>query len=209
MKILLVDDHAIVRKGLLNIIEDISDVESIDECETGEAALEAVNSENYDYVILDIGLSDMNGLEVLRKIKANHNQLPVLILSMHHEEHYAMKAFEYGASGYVTKNSAPEELETAIRKISKGDRFVSSAIAPLLIDYISGKQSLLPHQNLSEREMEILLLLASGQSVSKIAEKLYISVKTVSTYRSRLLKKMDMNSNADIVKYAIKHGLTE
>jgi len=151
----------------------------------------------------------MNGLEVLRKIKANHNQLPVLILSMHHEEHYAMKAFEYGASGYVTKNSAPEELETAIRKISKGDRFVSSAIAPLLIDYISGKQSLLPHQNLSEREMEILLLLASGQSVSKIAEKLYISVKTVSTYRSRLLKKMDMNSNADIVKYAIKHGLTE
>ncbi|MDX1815381.1 MAG: response regulator transcription factor, partial [Thermodesulfobacteriota bacterium] len=189
-KILIADDHAVVRKGLRKILTESDAGISVDEAGNGQEALARVLRERYELVLLDISMPGRGGLEVLKEIKSHCPGLPVMILSMHPEEEYAVRAFRAGASGYVTKDSASEELAAAVRKVLAGGRYVSAFLAENLARDLGSKDDRLPHETLSDREYQVLRMIASGRTVSEIARELSLSVKTISTYRSRILEKM-------------------
>ena len=209
IKILIADDHPIVRKGLREIIEETPGMKVIDEASNGQEVLEKVSRKNFDVVLLDISMPGRSGLDILRDIKRQKPKLVVLVLSMHPEEQYAVQALKEGASGYLTKKSAPDELLTALRKVSSGGKYVSSSLAEKLA-YALEKNGEKPlHETLSVREYEVMCLIASGKTVTEIARELFLSSKTISTYRARILEKMRMKNNAQLVRYAIKNRLVD
>jgi two-component system invasion response regulator UvrY len=206
---LIVDDHAVVRRGLRQVVAEECDGAVVEEASTGQAVLDAVRREDWDLVILDINLPDKNGLEVLKDLQALRPALPVLILSHHAEEQYAARAFKAGAAGYLTKDSAAAELPTAIRKVLAGGRYVSSSFAERLAGHLTGDAGAASHEALSDREHLVLCEIAQGKTVSQIADELALSVKTVSTYRARLLEKLGLANNAELMRYALDHRLVE
>ena len=206
IRVLLADDHAVVRRGLKQILAETEDIRTEGEVDSGAGVLREVRAKKYDMVLLDITLPDQNGLEVLGQLRAVRPNLPVLMLSVHPEEQYAVRALKTGAAGYLTKDSAPEEMVAAIRKVYRGGKYVSAALAERLVGLL-GKQEGAPHESLSEREFQVMLLLANGKSVSEIANRLALSAKTVSTYRSRLMEKLGMKSIAELVRYVMEQGL--
>ena len=208
IRIIIVDDHPVVRRGLKQILHEEPDVKVVGEAESAQEAFKIIRTIDCDAVVLDISLPGATGVEILKQLKYEHQKLPVLILSVHPEEQYAVRVMKAGASGYLTKESAPEELVKAIRKIISGGKYISSSLAERLITDIdaSGKPR---HEKLSDREFEIMRMIARGKAIKKIAEELYLSEKTVSTYRSRLLEKMNMTTNAEIISYALKNKLIE
>lgn len=207
MKVLITDDHPIVRKGIRQIIVETFDSIEIDEASSGEETLARVKSERYDIMLLDISLPDINGLDVLKQVRQMSPGTPVLIMSILPEEHYAIKALKYGASGYLAKESASEELVKALKKVLKGGTYVSSTLGEQLAGIVKSSRGPAPHESLSEREFEIMCLIASGKKTGDIAEKLSLSSKTVSSHRSRILDKMNMKNNAELTSYAIQNHL--
>lgn len=207
MKLLIVDDHAIVRSGLVNIISEASNTFEIRETGTAEQAMQLIRDEKWDIVVLDISLPDKNGIEVLKWIKIHDKSLPVLMLSIYPEDQYAVRAIRSGAAGYMTKECAPEELLKAITKVTNGGRYISEELADSLASAIDQATDKPRHESLSDREYSVMCMISSGKTVSEIAEELSLSVKTISTYRSRILAKMDMQHNAELTHYAIKQGL--
>jgi len=209
IKILIADDHPVVRKGLKEIIEENSDMVVAAEAGHGQEVLEKALKKEFDVVVLDISMPGRSGLEVLKQLKRERPKLSVLILSIHPEEHYAVRVLKAGASGYLTKESVPDELIKAIRKISTGRKYISSTLAEkLAFDLESGGEKP-AHERLSDREYEVMCLIASGKTLKEIAEKLCLSAKTISTYRSRILEKMKMKNNAELTHYAIKNNLVD
>jgi two-component system invasion response regulator UvrY len=208
IKISIIDDHAIVRKGLISIIADCSDMEVTFEASGGAEGLRLVRKNDLDVVLLDISMPGLNGLETLQQIKNERPHLPVLMLSVHPEEQYAVRALKLGASGYLTKESAPSELLAAIRKVAAGGRYVNINLAEKLAEYIESDSGRPPHEALSNRELQVMLLIASGKPVKTIAEELSLSAKTVSTHRTRLLGKMRLGNNAEVMRYAMEHNLS-
>ncbi len=209
MKILIVDDHAVVRQGIKQIITDMDSPVEVGEAGNGSDAVRMLREGEWDMVLLDINLPGKNGIEVLKQIKGEWKKLPVLMLSMYSEDQYAMRAIRSGAAGYMTKETAPDELLNAINKVTRGGRYISAEVAEKLVFEQDDTGDELPHHELSDREYEVLRLIASGHTVSEIADQLALSVKTISTYRSRILDKMKMKHNAELTHYAIKHELVE
>lgn len=207
IRILVADDHAVVRQGVKQILADVADMTVQDEAQNGQETLKKVTDNDYDVVLLDISMPGRSGLEVLEDIKAQHPKLAVLILSMHPEEQYAVRALRAGASGYLTKASAPQELIGAIRKVAGGGKYVTSSLAEKLADELETDTEKLPHERLSNREHQVMLMLAEGKSVSDIAGELCLSVKTISTYRTRVMSKMGMKKNAELTLYAVYNKL--
>ena len=208
-KVLIADDHTIVRKGLRQIIEETPDIVVVDEAGTSQEILDKVRKADCDVLLLDISMPGGNGLDILKRIKAERPHLAVMMLSVHPEEQYAVRALKAGASGYLTKGSAPDELINAIRKASTGRKYISPFLAEKLAFDLGGKLENAPHENLSDREFQVMCMIASGKTVGEIAEELSLSVKTVSTYRSRILEKMQMKNNAEITHYAMQQKLVE
>jgi DNA-binding NarL/FixJ family response regulator len=207
LKILIADDHAVVRGGLRQFLADAADC-LIGEAGTGHEAMALVAAEPWDLLLLDIGLPDVNGLEVLKRIKRDKPELPVLMFSMYAEDDYAMAALDAGAAGFLPKDSAPAEILQAIRRASRGERYLSSQLAEkLLAGAVSAKKQ--PHDLLSERELAVMRLLSRGMSLTGIGESLHLSPKTVSTYRTRLLDKLKLGNNAELTRYVIEHKLGE
>lgn len=204
-RVLLVDDHEVVRRGIRSILEDrLADIE-IAEASNGDEALAALDG-SFAGVILDLSMPGRSGIDLLVEIKHRFPALPVLIMSLHAEEQFAVRALRAGASGYLTKSAAPEQLSAAFERIVRGGRYISEAIAERLAADASGAPSS-PHERLSDREFEVMRGIASGETVSEIAARMHLSVKTVSTYRARLLEKMGMETNAELTRYAIQNGL--
>jgi DNA-binding NarL/FixJ family response regulator len=209
IKVLIADDHALIRKGLKQLLDDTDDMRMTGEAENGMQAIRMVDESAYDVVLLDISMPDKHGIEVLKQLKTNHPQLPVLMLSMHPEEQYALRSMKAGAAGYLNKQSAPLQLVTAIRQVASGKKYISTELAEQLANGLSqGYQELL-HQTLSNREYQTLCLMASGKKLSEMAEIMSLSPKTVSVYRSRLLEKMKLKNNAEAIHYAISNHLIE
>jgi DNA-binding NarL/FixJ family response regulator len=209
MRILIADDHAVVRQGLKQILAGAFKRASFGEAANSQQALERVWKEAWDVVILDLTMPGRSGLEVLKEIKQAQPKLPVLMLSMHPEDQFAVRLLKAGASGYMTKESAPEELVGAVRKVIAGGRYVSAGLAEKMAALLVNDVKVAPHESLSDREFLILRLIASGKAVGIIARDLSLSVKTVSTYRSRLLEKMGMVNNAQLLHYAFQNNLVE
>ena len=209
IKILIADDHVIVREGLKQIVAETSDMVVSDEAGSGHEVLNKVLKNDYDVLVLDITMPGRGGLDVLKQIKSQKPELPVLVLSVHPEEQYAVRTLKAGASGYLTKESAPDELIAAIRKVSVGKKYVSPSLAEKLVFELEIDTEKPLHEALSDREYQVMCMIASGKTVKEIAEELFLSVKTISTYRSRILEKMKMKNNAELTYYAIKHGLVE
>jgi len=209
LKILAVDDHAVVRKGVKALFEKRQDSVVVGEANSAPEALRCVREQDWDIVILDITLGDRSGIEVMKELKLLRPNLPVLILSMHSEEQYARRAFKAGASGYITKDTVPDELLKAITRVAQGGKYVSSELAESLVRDVDGGIAREPYERLSDRELEILVLIASGKTVGEIAVQLSRSVKTISTYRARILEKMGMRTNAELTLYAINQKLVE
>ncbi len=208
-RILIADDHQIVRAGLKNLLAEYKEFTVGGEAGSGAETVKMVRASDWDLVLLDITMPDMNGVDTLQQIKRSKPDLPVLILSMHPEDQYAVNLLRAGANGYVCKECAPEQLIGAIRTVVAGRRYVSPALGDQLAHDLSGDAQKALHTELSEREFQVFCKLAAGQAVSEIANELFLSVKTVSTYRSRILEKMGMKTNANLTYYAIKHGLIQ
>lgn len=209
MKILIADDHAVVRRGLRQILAEAIKGASFGEAATGQQALERIWKELWDIVILDLMMPGQNGLEILKEIKRSRPALPVLVLSMHPEDQFAVRLLKAGAAGYMTKESAPAELVGAVRKAINGGRYVSPELAETMASFLANEGDAPPHARLSDREFQLLQLIAGGQSVSGIAKTWSLSVKTVSTYRARLLEKMALKNNSELMHYAFQHHLVE
>jgi DNA-binding NarL/FixJ family response regulator len=207
LKILIADDHAIVRAGLKQVLADTPDMTVTDEAGATEEAIRKALDGDFDVVVLDISMPGRGGLEVLQQIKSQKPKLPVLVLSMHPEEQYALRVLKAGAAGYLTKESVTEELIDAIRKVSNGMKYVSPDLAQEIAFALDSDTERPIEETLSDREFQVLCMIASGKTPSEIAEELSLSVKTVSTYRSRILEKMRMKSNAELTNYAIKNNL--
>ena len=194
LRIIIADDHAVVRQGLKQIVAETSDMVVAGEADNGQELLDKIKVEDYDVVILDITMPVRNGMDVLKQLRSERPRLPVLILSIHSEEQYASRALRAGASGYLTKESAPDELIAAIRKVSSGGKYVSSSLAEKLAFELETGREQTPHEKLSDREYQVMCMIASGKTVMEIAEELLLSEKTISTYRSRILEKMKMKN---------------
>jgi DNA-binding NarL/FixJ family response regulator len=206
-RILIADDHAILRKGLRRILTEMEGGFDIDEASNGHEVIKMVREKDYDLVLLDISMPGLSGLDALKEIKVLNPRLPVLILTMHPEEQYALRALKAGASGYLTKESVPDELMMAIRKVLRGGKYLSNSLAERLAFAFDEGADRPPHELLSDREYQVFCLIAAGKGLTEIAEEMSLSVKTVSTYRSRILEKMKMKSNAELIHYAIKNKL--
>lgn len=205
-RVLLVDDHEVVRKGIRAILEDRCSPIDIAEAGSGDAALQKLQ-DVFDAVILDLSMPGRSGIDLLAEIKHRHPKLPVLILSLHGEEQFAVRALRAGAAGYLTKAAAPDQLVTAFEKIVRGGRYVTETLAERLAATAGGESTDAPHDRLSNREFEVMRGIASGESVGEIAARMHLSVKTVSTYRTRLLEKMGMETNSELTRYALQNGL--
>ncbi|HPQ45406.1 MAG TPA: response regulator transcription factor [Syntrophales bacterium] len=209
IQILIADDHPIIRAGLKQIISETNDMTIADEAGNGQEVLNLVRKKKYDLLLLDISMPGRNGLEILKELKSEYPKLPVLILSIYPEEQYAVRAFRAGASGYLTKESAANELISAIYKIVKGGRYVSESLAEELTYYLDKDASRPLHDLLTDREYQVMLLLGSGRTVKEAAEELHLSVKTISTYRTHILEKMNMKNNAELTLYVVKNNLVK
>ena len=209
LRILIADDHPLFRRGLKQIITEASDMVVADEAADGREALSKAATGDYDVLLLDITMPFKNGVDVLSQLKNERPTLPVLMLSMHPEEQYAVRALRAGASGYLTKESAPEELVAAIRKVSTGGKYVSASLAEHLACIVQNDGEALPHETLSNREHQVMCMIASGQTVSEAARELSLSVKTISTYRARILEKLHLKNNAELMRYATMNELVE
>ena len=208
-RVLIADDHSVVRQGLKQILADTNDMEVVAEAANGAEVLERLRVIGVDIVVLDLSMPGISGLEVIRQIRKEYPKIAVLVLSVHSEEQYAVRVMKVGASGYVTKDSAPEELVKALRCASCGRKYVSGSLAErLAIDLERGSDKF-PHEDLSDREYEVFRLIVSGLSAQQIAGELGLSAKTVSTYRARLMLKMRMHSSAELTRYAIVHGIVD
>jgi len=207
IRVIIVDDHPVVRRGLNQIIAAQKDMQVTGEAENAREALRVIRRTACDAVVLDITLPDASGLEVLNQLQRERPTLPVLIMSIHEEELYALRVLKAGASGYLMKNSVPEELTEAIRKIVSGGRYISPSLAERLASKLASPETSSLHGKLSDREFQIMCLIASGKSLKEIGSTLCISGKTVSSYRVRILQKMNMKTNADLTRYALEHHL--
>ncbi|MDR0933470.1 MAG: response regulator transcription factor [Burkholderiaceae bacterium] len=204
---MIVDDHAIVREGLKQVLADTDDILVTGEAANGLEAIRLARARQGDIMLLDITMPDRNGIEVLKQIHKEIPELSIIMLSMHREDQYAIRSLKAGAVGYLNKQSAPNELVQAIRQVSEGNKYISPALAQELARHVAEDSGKAPHESLSDREFQTLLMIAAGKSVSDIAAELSLSVKTVSEYRSRLLSKMVLKNNAELMHYAIRHGL--
>ena len=209
IRVLIADDHAIVRQGLRQILAETKDMVVAGEAETAHEALKLVREAEWDVALLDISMPDKSGIDTLKLIRKERPKLPVLMLSMHPEDHYAVRCLKAGASGYLTKQSAPVQLVTAIRQVAAGRKYISPAVAEELANSIGHDVDQPAHTTLSDREYQTLRLIATGHSLSEIAAKLTLSAKTVSVYRARLLEKLNLKNNADIAHYAVKNNLVD
>lgn len=209
IKILIADDHPVVREGLRQILARSSDMAVGGEALNGQEVLEKIAAEEWDVIVLDIGMPGRDGLEVLKDIHREQPDLPVLVLSMYPEEQVAIRALKVGAAGYMNKETAPKELVHAIKKIYGGGKYVSPALAEKLASRLDSHAHNAPHEALSDREFQVFRLLASGKEVNEIAEQLFISVKTVRTYRDRIHEKLSVKNDVELARYAMKHGLAE
>jgi DNA-binding NarL/FixJ family response regulator len=204
---MIVDDHAVVRGGLRQFLANTDDLEIVAEAATGCDALALIPGGDWDLVLLDLSLPDLNGLEVLKRIKRMHPNLPVLIFSMFSEAEFAIPALDAGAAGYLNKDSPPYQILAAIRTVVDGTRYVSPTLAEQLLSGVTSSSKKSPHETLSQREMEVLLLLSKGVTLTGIGDTIHISVKTVSTYRTRILQKLGVQSNAELTRYVLLHKL--
>ncbi|HAM53575.1 MAG TPA: DNA-binding response regulator [Nitrospiraceae bacterium] len=209
IKILIADDHSIVRAGLKQILAGTPDMIVSGEAATAEEVLNKISKDDYDVVVLDIGMPGKSGLDTLKELKCERPKLPVLILSMYPEEQYAVRVLRAGASGYMTKESAPDDLVGAIRRVAHGKKYISPFLADRLATSLAIDTDKPLHESLSDREYQVMCLIASGKTVSDIAAKLSLSVKTISTYRTRILEKMGKKNNAELTHYAIQNRLIE
>lgn len=207
IEVFIVDDHAIFREGLKRVINDAPDMEVTGEAADGSEALKKILAGTCDIVILDLGLPGMTGFDVLRAVKAKRPSMPVIIMSIHTEEEYAVIVLKEGASGYLTKESVPGDLLGAIRKVIKGGIYVSDSLGEQFVHKFLGRTEKSPHESLSKKEYQIFRLIVKGKLIKEIAQELSLARPTVSTYRTRILEKMHMDTNADLIRYAVKHGL--
>jgi DNA-binding NarL/FixJ family response regulator len=207
MKILIADDHTIVREGLKQILTQIPEVDYIAEASNGQEVLNKIKRKKFDVLVLDISMPGRGGLEVLKEIKQKNPKMAVLVLSIHSEEQYAVRVLKAGASGYITKSSASDELIKAIKTVNSGAKYITSKTAERLVYEIDGDSSKPVHEKLSNREYQVMCMIASGKTIRNISDYLYLSVKTVSTYRARILTKMKMINNSELTYYAIKNNL--
>jgi two-component system invasion response regulator UvrY len=209
IRILIADDHAIVREGLKQILADTKDIVVAGEAENGSDAIKLVRKDECDVLLLDISMPDRSGIEVLKQIKKETPKIAVLMLTMHREDQYAIRSLKAGAAGYLNKQSAPDQLVDAIRQVASGRKYITAALAQELANQVGDDRNVPPHETLSDREYQTLIMIASGKTVSDIAVELSLSVKTISMYRSRLLQKMKLRHNAELTHYAIKNHLVE
>jgi DNA-binding NarL/FixJ family response regulator len=209
IRLMIADDHAIVREGLRQLFSLVKDVEVVGEAHNGAQVLKTLRETPVDVLLLDMSMQGISGDDLIARIRLHHPQQRILVLSMHNEPQVAQRALKAGATGYLTKDSDPELLLTAIRKVAGGGNYIAPELAEQMFFQFSGKDPIPEHHNLSSREFHILQLLAQGMSITAIAEMLNISSKTVSTYKARLMEKMNFTSNADLIRYAVKHGLAE
>jgi len=207
IRIVLADDHVLLRKGLIELLSRHADMKVCAEASSGREVRELVDSVDCDVLVLDLSLPDCQGLGLLEEVKARRPKLPVLILTMHPEGPLALRALKAGAAGYLTKETAPDELVKAIRRVVTGHRYVSAHLTGVMADRLGSDWEELPHEQLSQRELEVMLLLAAGKTISGIAQALRVSPKTVTTYRTRILHKMSMRTNAELTYYAMQQGL--
>ncbi len=209
IRVVVADDHPLLRAGLVSVLNASSDLRVVGEAGNGAEVLLSIRDVPFDVLLLDVSMPGKSGLDLMRQIRKDHPRLPILIVSSHPEDQYALRAIKAGASGYVTKMSAPADLVTAVRTVSNGRKFITPALAELLADHVERPDEGTPHESLSDREFQTLKMIAAGHSLTEIAEVLCISVKTVSVYRSRVLEKMRMKSNVELTRYVVERGLTE
>jgi DNA-binding NarL/FixJ family response regulator len=207
IKILIADDHAIIRRGLKQIVSEEVDMVVAGEAENARQVRELVRKDEWDVVVLDINMPGQSGLDVLKELKREHPKLPVLVLSVHPEDQYGVRVLKAGAAGYLTKESAPDELIRAIRKVYRGGKYISESLAETLVSELGTETDQPRHVSLSDREYQVMLMIASGKAVGEIADELSLSVKTISTYRARALEKMSMRTNAELTHYVIQNRL--
>ncbi|EJL77720.1 response regulator containing a CheY-like receiver domain and an HTH DNA-binding domain [Polaromonas sp. CF318] len=209
IRIVIADDHAIVREGLKRIVSSIADMEVAGEAGNGTEVMQRVRELAFDVLVLDLSMPGRSGMELIKLARAEKPQLRILVLSMHQELQYAVRAIKNGASGYLTKESAPAQLEQALRKVASGGAFISAEVAEqLALGAMPGSEAV-PHESLSNREFEVLQLLAAGVSLTDIGTRLNLSVKTVSTHKTNLMQKMGLQNQNELIRYALKHGLSE
>jgi two-component system, NarL family, invasion response regulator UvrY len=209
LKILVADDHPVVRQGIMRIIEETQDMRVTGEAQNGAEAVKKLKEQDFDLMLLDISMQGSDGLDVIREIKKMKPDLPVLILTIHPEKYYGLRMLQAGASGYLTKQNAPFELIEAIRKVSKGGLYISNSLAQLLVASRKGGDAKPGHEKLSDREYQVMYMIASGKKVKTIGEELCISVKTIHVHRRHIMEKLNMSSNAEIIHYAIQNGILE
>lgn len=203
----IADDHTIVRRGLRQIVAETSDIVITGEASTGKEAIQDILKDNYDVVLLDITMPDINGLDILKELKRKRPDIRILILSMHPEEQFAIRALKAGAAGYLTKDSAPSELVGAIYKVAKGGKYISATLGEKLASQLTDDTGKEPHETLTDREYQIMQLIARGKSIQEIAGELFLSTSTVYTYRTRILRKLQVKSNAALIRYATDNNL--
>ncbi len=209
IRVVIVDDHAVVRAGLRQFLGDQVDLRVTGEAANGREALDLLRAGDLDVMVMDLSMPDQSGVDALAAIKARRPELPVLILSGYPETHYATTLLRQGASGYLNKECDPEEIVTAIRTVARGRKYITPAVAELLADGLGAHPDKLPHELLSEREFQVFLRLAKGETIGHMADSMALSVKTVSTYRTRVMEKMKLASNSDLTYYALKNGLIQ
>ncbi len=209
IRVLITDDHPIVREGLSRILGASPDMVVVGEAANGIEALRLVETCSPDVVLVDISMPGMSGIDLIHRLRAEHPRLPVLVLSMHKEEQFAVRALKLGAAGYLTKDCAPEQLALAIHRVVAGGRFITPEVAEALANSIIPREMETPHKLLSNREFQVFLMLASGKTINEIAHELFLSANTVSTHKRRLMNKLGLDNNASLVRYAVKHQLIE
>jgi two-component system invasion response regulator UvrY len=209
IRIMIADDHPLIREGLKESLKNESEFCVVAEARDGKEVLDLIEHTELDIIVMDLSMPVLNGLDVLGELRSKHKKVPILILSIHPESHYAIRSIRSGASGYLTKESPPEELVYAIRKVAHGGKYITPALADRMAGEIGDSTGRPLHDSLSNRELQILCMIASGQSVKDIADELYLSFHTVNTYRNRILEKMNMKSNIELTHYALQYGLVE
>jgi DNA-binding NarL/FixJ family response regulator len=209
IKVCVADDHRLVREGLKKYLAEASDIVVVDEAKTGQEVLSKAGKKKFDVMTLDISMPGRNGLDIIKQLKQLHPNINILVLSIHSEEEYAERSLKAGASGYLTKNIGPDELVSAVRMVSKGKKYITSSLAEKLACNLERKSEKLPHETLSDREYEVMCMIASGKSIKEIAEELLLSSKTISAHRTHILEKLNIKNNSQLIHYAMKNQLVD